>query len=84
MRWRRARADETVQIVQCCHLVLQHILLVSVEPEPLPASEERAVLKHGDGLRVESPEGALASPGGGVTLPGHLDEAVIEAQVVPQ
>ena len=74
-------ADEPVQVVQRCHLVLQHVLFVCVKLEPLPPSEERAVLEHGDGLGVKGPVGALARPCG---VPGHLDEAVVEAEVVSQ
>ena len=57
-------------------LVVEIVLLVGVELEPLPAPEEGAVLEHGDGLGVEGPVGALARPGG---VAGHLDETVVEA-----
>ena len=69
------------QVVQRLQLLFQSVLLICVKLEPLPASKEGSILKHGDGLGVERPVGALARPGG---MPGHLDEAVVEAEVVPQ
>ena len=51
------------------------------ELESLSPPEQRSVLEHGDGFGVEGPVGALAGP---VGTPGDLDEAVVEAEVVPQ
>ena len=70
-------ADETVQIVQRCYI----LLICLIKHEPLLTSEEGAVLEHGDGLGVEHPVAALAWLGG---MPGHLDEAVIEAEDMPE
>ena len=47
--------------------------------EPLPPPQEGAVVKHVLGVGVEGPEVALAGVAG---LPGHLDEAVVETEVV--
>ena len=69
------------QVVQGLQFLFQSVLLIRVQLEPLPAPEQRSVLKHGDGLWVESPVGALARPGG---MPRYLDEAVVEAEVVPE
>ena len=69
------------QVVEGLQFLFQSVLLICVKLKPLPASEEGAVLKHGDGLGVERPVGALARPGG---MPGHLDEAVVETEVVPE
>ena len=79
---RRQRLRWRIQAVQSWRLIFV------VEPEPLPAPEQGAVLKHGDGLGMESPEGALAPLDTSMStsnstsisgIPGHLDEAVIEA-----
>ena len=77
----RASWHQPGQIVQGLQLLFQGIFFVRVKLEPLPPSEERAVLEHGDGLGVKGPVGALARPCG---VPGHLDEAVVEAEVVSQ
>ena len=77
----RASWHQPGQIVQGLQLLFQSIFFVRVKLEPLPPSEERAVLEHGDGLGVKGPVGALARPCG---VPGHLDEAVVEAEVVSQ
>ena len=69
------------QVVQGLQFLFQGVLLIRVKLEPLPAPEQGSVLKHGDGLGVESPVGALARPGG---MPRYLDEAVVEAEVVPE
>lgn len=49
--------------------------------EPLPASEEAAVLEHIESRGVQRPEGALARA---VRPPGDLDEAVVEGEVVAE
>ena len=49
--------------------------------EPLAPPEQRAVLEHVEGLRVQRPVGALAGP---VRAARHLHEAVVEGEVVPQ
>ena len=77
----RASWYKPSQVVEGLQFLFQSVLLIRVELEPLPASEEGSVLKHGDGLGVERPVGALARPGG---MPGHLDEAVVEAEVVSE
>ena len=55
-----------------------HHQLSSLETFPPP--EERPVVEHVLGVWVERPEVALARV---ARLPGHLDEAVVEAEVVP-
>ena len=49
------------------------------EFETFSPSQQRPVLEHGDGLRVEGPVGALAGP---VGPPWDLDEAIVEAEIV--
>ncbi len=67
------------QVGERHQLGLQCLLLVSLQPEPLPAAQQRTVLKHGNGFRMEGPVGSLAGPG---MTPRNLDEAVVEAEIV--
>ena len=48
--------------------------------EALPPPQEAAVLEHVVGVGVEGPVAALA---GLLVIPGDLDEALVEAEVVP-
>ena len=47
--------------------------------ETFSPSQQRPVLEHGDGLRMEGPVGALAGP---VGPPWDLDEAIVKAEIV--
>ena len=51
------------------------------EFEAFPAAQQRPVLEHGDGLWVERPISPLARS---IRPPGHFDEAVVKAEVVPE
>ena len=73
--------EEGVEVVECGQLAVECVLLLLLEPEPLPAPQQGSVLEHGDRLGVHGPVGPLA---GHVVAPGDLDEAVIEAEIVPQ
>ena len=80
--WHRSRGGHHAgDVVEGGQLALQGLLLLLLQPEPLPPPEQGTVLEHGDGLGVEGPVGSLARSGG---VPGDLDEAVVEAQVVSQ
>ena len=81
--WRRGVVvdHDSVEVVQRVKLVLQGVFITRPELESLAPSQERAVLEHGNGLGMQGPVGTLAGP---VGAPGDLDEAVVEAEVVPQ
>ena len=67
------------QVGERHQLGLQRLLLIRLQPEPLPSAQQRTVLKHGDRLGMEGPVGAFAGPG---MAPRNLDEAVVEAEIV--
>ena len=81
LRWRDVAGHDAVEVGEGAELALEAVLVGGAELEALPAAEEGAVLEHGDGARVERPEGALARAVGAAR---DLDEAVVEAQVVSQ
>ncbi len=80
-RGRVAGGHDSAEVGECAQLVLQTGFVVGPKLEPLPPSQEGPVLEHGDCLGVQRPVGTLARP---VRPPGDLDEAVVEAEVVPQ
>uniref|UniRef100_A0A182ILT3 Uncharacterized protein n=1 Tax=Anopheles atroparvus TaxID=41427 RepID=A0A182ILT3_ANOAO len=57
-------------------LLLQGVLLL----EAAPAAQERPVVEHVVRVRIERPVAALARL---LVVPGHLHEALVEAEVVP-
>ncbi len=67
------------QVGERHQLGLQRLLLIRLQPEPLPAAQQRTILKHGNGFRMEGPVGSLAGPG---MAPRNLDEAVVKAEIV--
>ena len=81
LRWRDVAGHDAVEVGEGAELALEAVLVGGAELEALPAAEEGAVLEHGDGARVERPEGALARAVGAAR---DLDEAVVEAEVVAQ
>lgn len=62
-------------------LRLQQVLVDFVELETLAPAEKRAVLKHVDGVWMEGPVGTFA---GSVGTSRHLQETVVERQIVTQ
>ena len=80
-RLRLLRGEEGVEVGEGGQLRLEVVLLVGLQPEALPAAQQGTVLEHGNGLGVEGPVGALARH---VVAPRHLNETIVETQVVSQ
>lgn len=73
--------EESVHVGQRNELLVQALLVAIMQLEALAAAQQATVLEHVEGLRVQRPVGSLS---GTVRTAWNFNEAIVEAQVVPQ
>ena len=70
-----------INVGQRRQLLVQDVLVGFVQLEALPPPQQAAIFEHIERLGMEGPVRTLAGP---VRPPWHLDEAIVEAKVVPE